>query len=319
MAYNLSAPSTLDDIFKMNPAAFQQAQDFMQGGVRQNEAELQKQQLANMFDEQNDPLRVEHQRGLNRTQDAMLPGLFADSSMKQRKDTSEAALYNDNMKAAKAKFMADATDRDIQALEAEAQKMAYSPDSKIRAQGLNILSMHKDIVREREKKMIEMEKELEKIRETGNQARMTQAEGIAGGRYTKGGSGNSVKDIDSAAATGKLSFEKAAVAMRFKADATEDEELKQFYSERADQYEIAAQKQRQAAGQGIVRPDLPGMGIPGVGGQPPGPSFSNPPTKDNAEKQIKSMVESLGQQYDPSKYDYRINPDTGKVQRKPKG
>jgi len=319
MPYQLPAPSTLDDIFKMNPAAFSQAQEFMQGGVQQNEADLRKAQLANMFDEQNDPLRVQHQRGLNNAQDAMLPGLFADSSMKQRKNTNEAALNDDVMKQAKMKFIAEASDYDIKMLENEAQKMMYSLDPKVRAQGLNIAAMHKDIVSAREKDFSKTEAKLREIQETGAQARLTQAEGIAGGRYAKGGSGGSVKDIDSAAATGKLTFEKAAVAMRFKADATEDEDLKQFYSERANQYEIAAQKQRQAAGQGVAKPDLPGMGIPAVGGQPPGPSFNNPPTKTNAEAQIKAAVEAVGQQYDPNKYDYRINPETGKVQRKPKG
>lgn len=33
---------------------------------------------------------------------------------------------------------------------------------------------------------------------------------------------------------------------------------------------------------------------------------------------IKSSVEAAGYQYEPNKYDYRINPDTGAVQRKPK-
>jgi len=126
MPYNLPAPSTLDDIYKMNPMAFSQAQEFMQGGVRQNEADLRKQELANMFDEQNDPLRVQHQRGLNNAQDAMLPGLFADSSMKQRKNTNEAAINDDVIKEAKLKFLQTASDHDIKMLENEGQKMSYS-------------------------------------------------------------------------------------------------------------------------------------------------------------------------------------------------
>lgn len=34
---------------------------------------------------------------------------------------------------------------------------------------------------------------------------------------------------------------------------------------------------------------------------------------------IKSMVEASGAKYEPNKFDYRINPETGKVQKKPKG
>lgn len=41
---------------------------------------------------------------------------------------------------------------------------------------------------------------------------------------------------------------------------------------------------------------------------------ANPPSAGN----IKSAVESAGYTYEPTKYDYRVNPDTGTVQRKPK-
>ena len=34
---------------------------------------------------------------------------------------------------------------------------------------------------------------------------------------------------------------------------------------------------------------------------------------------IRSMVEASGAKYEPNKFDYRINPETGKVQKKPKG
>lgn len=34
---------------------------------------------------------------------------------------------------------------------------------------------------------------------------------------------------------------------------------------------------------------------------------------------IKSLVEASGARYEPNKFDYRINPETGKVQKKPKG
>lgn len=38
-----------------------------------------------------------------------------------------------------------------------------------------------------------------------------------------------------------------------------------------------------------------------------------------AAPDIKSLVEASGAKYEPNKFDYRINPETGKVQKKPKG
>lgn len=315
MAYSLPTPSTLDDIFKMNPMAFSQAQEFMQGGVQQNEADLRKQQLANIFDEQNDPLRVQHQRGLNNAQDAMLPGLYADSSMKQRKNTNEASMNDDAIKEAKLKFLQNASDHDIKMLENEGQKMSYSLDPKIRAQGLNILSMHKDIIKEREKDFSKTEGKLREIQETGTQQRLLQSEGIAGGRYARGsGASKGEASIKDGVLSGKLNFEKAAVAYRVLAEDAEDEAVKQRYSQLADQYEVAAQKQKQAAGQGIQRPDLPGLNIPAVGGQPPGPSFGGAVAPSNAPPVASKPVTEAEYNSLPSGAMY-LHPD-GKMKRK---
>jgi hypothetical protein len=85
MPVQLPAPSTLEDIFSMNPAAFNQAQGMLDLGMQQGQADLRKTTLANQFDEQNDPLRVEHQRKVNTEMDARLPGVFADSESRQLK------------------------------------------------------------------------------------------------------------------------------------------------------------------------------------------------------------------------------------------
>jgi len=49
MPYQLPMPSTLEDIYKMNPAAQFQAQQMMEGGRQQNEQDLQSSVLKNML------------------------------------------------------------------------------------------------------------------------------------------------------------------------------------------------------------------------------------------------------------------------------
>jgi hypothetical protein len=140
-----------------------------------------------LFDEQNNPLRLEHQRGINRAQDAQLPGLQADSSIKQRKDRMEGELYPDALKAARQKFMQDASDHDLKMLENAFQEMTYSLDPRIKKRGLDGLLMHKDMVKEREKLAGLGANQIAGIRATGEETRKTQKEAIEGGKW-KGGS-----------------------------------------------------------------------------------------------------------------------------------
>lgn len=189
MPYQLPAPSTLEDVFKMNPAAFAQAQQFMGGGVRQNEQDLQESQLKNMFDQQNNPLRVQNQQLQNDQMGAQLPGMFADSATKVRNNSNADALNDETMKAARTKFASAATQAHLDELEAKGQEMAYSQDPAVAAQGQKILMAHKDIVRDRAKQneMQTRQVELEKVR--GKNALDLADKNNAAGRYSRTGSG----------------------------------------------------------------------------------------------------------------------------------
>lgn len=278
MPYQLPQAQTLDSIFQMNPAAFNQGQQMIQGGMQQNDADLKKAQLANLFDEQNDPLRVQHQQKLNDQLDANLPGLQAVSQQQQLKAQRDAAGQNDAIELARKKFLKDASDSDIEMLGNEAQKMAYSNDPQTRAHGLSILRMSKDMVKEREKQAAESARQVTGIRATGDEQRKTQQQAIDAGKYTKAGKGEG--SIEEKIANGRYNYEKASVAYRVLADNTEDQEQAAKYALRADQYEVAAQKQKQAAGQGVPRADMPALGIQTTGGAPQGPSFAPPGASD---------------------------------------
>jgi hypothetical protein len=249
MPYSLPQPSTLDDIFKMNPGAFMQGQQFMGGGVQQNEADLKKAQLANLFDEQNDPLRVQEQQLANQQRQFQLPGMQADSSMRVRKNANEAELNDETMKAARTAFAQKATQAHLDELEAKGQEMAYSSDPAIAAQGQKILMAHKDIVRDKAKQeeMQARQVALETVR--GKNAIDLADRNNSAGRYSPKGSG---KNRDPVLAimlendpvkkyTGLLGLAKQA-------EQAGDEEAQAGFLEQAKAIEAVAQAKLQAAG-----------------------------------------------------------------------
>jgi hypothetical protein len=167
----------------------------------------QSQGIENLYKSQNNPHLVEQTRLENQSKLARLPGEEAQSRSLGYKAEREGATQGDAIAAARAKFLQEATDSDISMLENRAQKLAYSMDPQERAQGEQILRMHKEIVRDREKQAEQTKRQIQLEQERGRQARLTQQEGIDGGRYTKSGTGSGDPVL-----SGKVGFEKAAAA-----------------------------------------------------------------------------------------------------------
>lgn len=132
------------------------------------------------------------------------------------------------------------------------------------------------------------------------------------------------KTIEMLIAASKTATEKAE-KLEAAAAATEDEELKQQYLIRAR--EARQRAAEDAANRGLATPRVdaaattngrvqntpaPSATAP-IGGQVPADVSSAAPAVD-----IASKVRASGQPYEPAKYEYRINPETGKVQRKAK-
>ncbi len=187
MPYGLPQPSTLDDIFSANPGAFFQAQQMVDGGMRQNEADLEASQLKNLFDQQNNQQLVEAQGLSNQFNQARIPGVQAESDMSGMKRDMQRSTQSDAIKAARDKFMADASDNDLKMLENEAQKMAMSMDPNVRKQGTDLLMHHKDIIRDKAKQEAMQERAL--ALEAARGANMRSLTSLKGelGAYSQGG------------------------------------------------------------------------------------------------------------------------------------
>ena len=150
----MELPNYLDygKMYEMNPGAFWQAQKqvdlaqmFQDQNLQQERLATEKSGLDNLFQQQNDPMKLEEQSLKNR-------GLGVDTRIKEG---TEALRLDAEQK----KFILSANQADLDGMEVEAQRMAYSPDPKIREQGTQLLKMHKDFIKLREQAAIDEAKQ----------------------------------------------------------------------------------------------------------------------------------------------------------------
>jgi hypothetical protein len=169
----------------------------------------QSQGIENLYKSQNNPHLVEQTRLENQSKLARLPGEVAQSRSFGLKAERDAATQEQAIAAARAKFLQDATDSDISMLENRAQKMAYSMNPQERAQGEQLLRMHRDIIRDREKQDAQLKRQVQLARVSGDESRKTQQQAIDAGKYVRGAAGVGGADP---VLSGKVGFEKAAAA-----------------------------------------------------------------------------------------------------------
>lgn len=186
----------------------------------QNADKLNQQQALQdiLFNEQNNPLKLEATRLGNETTAASLPGIFATSDSLQDKAAVSRASLGEQIAGAKSDARVKLSDNDLKILENGAQQMAMSQDPQERALGEMLLKQHKTVVQEAEKQRQMALRQQETVRVQGEEARKTQEAGIAGGRYARGGAGStgdgdlrtSLAELEANIAKGKFNFEKAA-------------------------------------------------------------------------------------------------------------
>jgi len=125
-------------------------QMFQQQKLQQEQETARKMGLENMFAEQNNPLRLEHQRAQNE-------GLGYQNRVARvgANETEQLAPYM--LDAKKQEAITKVSKAQMDDMEYKAQRMAYSPDSAIAAQGEALLKKHADFVKIREQARIAQE------------------------------------------------------------------------------------------------------------------------------------------------------------------
>jgi len=322
-------------------------------GAQKSEQLNQQQALQDiLFDEQNNPLKLQYQGLQNQGLEAGLPGIFAESSLRQDKADVSRQSLGEQIAGAQSDGVAKMSDNNIKLLKNSAQRMAMSQDPAERAAGVEMMKNFEDLFKDREKQEAQGRRTIEQIRATGDEARKTQREGVELGRYAKGGTAKTIQDK---LTDPKLSYQqRAGIAMTLAMQASTPEEAKQ-YEDMANAFiaqDHSRETARTAAGQ-VGKPDIGKLAdipvrqerpvqpfapvvpktIPGPGGVAPAEvaadinsgqaTFSNPVAEALARQHAgldnsAFFLEAIGGAYDPKTYDYRVGPG-GKVQRKPKG
>jgi len=111
---------------------------------------IQQQNLANMFAEQNNPLQLQNQQLQNE-------GLGYTNRQSALTTQHNEAIAPMKFNAEQADYIKKIKQADLDGLEIEAQRMAYSPDPAKAAEGKNLLMLHRDFIKMREQAKISEE------------------------------------------------------------------------------------------------------------------------------------------------------------------
>lgn len=256
---NFSNPMDLEKIYSMNPFIMGQvqkgrgmqdalAQQFADQSLTEGQHDIRSKELANLFSEQNNPLRLEQMRHTNQQM--------------QMANEKQGALQGAQIDDELAKMAMNASERDLKELEREAQKLAYSKNPAERAQGEQMLSMHTDFIKMREQEKLKHSSQMALEALRGKNARGLEQMRIDAGKYNRARFAASFGEAFMKAKT----FQQQAVLAEQAAEsaaANGDEEAANKYRQlaaKARQDDI----NRQAAGAATQRPgnaDLDALGI----------------------------------------------------------
>lgn len=231
-----------------------------QQGMALQQENIRQQQLANMFAEQNNPLKLQEQTLSNEQMGYTNRQKKLDTSMNE-----ELAPFKFN--AEQQKYIQQAKQSDLDGLEVEAQRMAYSPDPALQSEGLRLLQMHKDFVKLREQqKFATSERVAGQGHDFAMQAqRAKDAQNLENTRQSgraaaKAQASAGIQNIYDLVASGKVDPDNAATAFGAKAlqaRAANDKELAREYEAAAARFESLALTTRddKNAGKTTITPE----------------------------------------------------------------
>ncbi len=227
------------------------AQQFAQQELQKQEQDIQTSSLKNIFDEQQNPQLLEQRR----LENVGLGNTNIEGGVKARRAAAnEQFQLNEDQR----KFALTATDQDLKAAEQHAQGEMYSGVPQRMEEAKKILDFTSAARAERAKEEASMARQKEQTRshlsgvgmQVQGQKDVTQMN-IDAGKYSKKAQATQGLDgIKAAVVSGKMTAEKAAVALNGAAMFETDPELKQKYETMASQYEQFAMNQKNALAQG---------------------------------------------------------------------
>lgn len=179
-------PTNLMEMFSspslmLGDIAAQQVNDQTLG----NRINRQQAQQAMEFAAQEQPFRLDEMGLKNQTTRAQLPGVQAESGLKQNALTRDTATNDSQIKAALSKLAKETSDNDYAVFENGVHQMRASSDPRIRAQGNALFPYLKAIATERDKLNIQGGNQIAAIREQGKIQNELEDKRINAGKYDK--------------------------------------------------------------------------------------------------------------------------------------
>lgn len=262
-----------------------QANQFNQTGLQQNQADLQAKTLENLFTQQNNPLKLENQRLTN-------TGLGIENRTKGVTADIAEGTKTEAMAAKRAELLKSASESDLNKLLADAQMDMQSDDPTVVQRGRRKMDASWGEITRRNTHSDAMEKQREELTSREKIAAGNNAATLGAARISADSRINAVKaknqavtDMDFLVNTGKVPPNKASVAMYNRARAEQDPEKKAELMDAARFYERLSQTTMPAvAGQAgkidpsSMLPDLqtrPNPSAFGGGTQPQAPKTYN--------------------------------------------
>lgn len=222
------------------------AQQFQQNKLVQEQENRKATELQNIFNEQNNPLKLDKARMENQ-------GLGVDTRIKMG---TEKEAFN----AAQREFIMKASKADLDAMEYEGQRMAYSRDPNIRSQGETLLRQHKDFLKLRDEQKFRAQ-EAEKERAAEERAARIRASSGGGSKTTS--------------PFGKMTTDQYRAILLQKMEIARQNNDLNSYNESAQMLEyVNAMKLQEKPDPSANKPDLGGAGIATI---PPRPAPVIPP------------------------------------------
>jgi hypothetical protein len=149
-----------------------QALDWQQRAQQADQMSLAEMNAANQRAAQKHMLDQEQARIANETSLAQLPGIRAQSSIQQRKNTMEEATFEPELKAKMTEFGIKATDAELKAYDQGVQKLLNSSNPAERARGEKLWQASSVMMKAREDHKLKMELD---DRRANNDIRIKQA------------------------------------------------------------------------------------------------------------------------------------------------
>lgn len=259
-------PQQLNEIYgDWNPEAYMQGRSQVGMSNRSQEEALRKQSLANLYEQQDIPLRLEKSRLANE-------GTAFENVGRGVASRVSAATEGLQLDAAKMKQILSASDDQIKMMANQAQQMTYSLDPAISEKGKRLMQLSAAAIEARQKHADEMEKVMMQ-RESAEQVARIGASASMYGADTRLRAAQARQKanatVESSLLGAKTADQRAGIYDQGARQAmlSGDQELADYYKLQGQRERDAILTKARAAAEtsAAVKPDLSQMGIPTVG------------------------------------------------------